>query len=116
MIGPIGAKRIAKFVAEHPNKIETWYLAGNCISTADFRFLATAFISSPAITNIWLKRNPLGSNAASALVELITRTPHLRTLDLDQTELGDAGVAELFSGLAAKDLHDLPLRNIYLNG
>ena len=40
----------------------------------------------------------------------------LRTLDLDQTELGDTGVAELFSNLARSNIPNLPLRNIYLNG
>lgn len=116
MIGPVGATRIASFVIKHPDKIETWYLAGNCIDTSSFKTLATAFITSPSITNIWLKRNPLGPKSIAALVELITRTPHLRTLDLDQTELSDAGVAELFAGLAEKNLPGLLLRNLYLNG
>ena len=40
----------------------------------------------------------------------------LRTLDLAQTELGDIGVAELFSDLAQSNIHNMPLRNIYLNG
>ena len=75
-----------------------------------------AFITSPSITNIWLKRNPLGPGSANSLVELITRSRKLRTLDLDQTELGDIGVGLLFFGLTTKNLPDLPLRHIYLSG
>lgn len=45
----------------------------------------------------------------------ITQTPNLRTLDLDQTELSDEGVAQLFYFLASQKQGALPLRNIYLN-
>jgi len=99
IIGPIGARQIAAFIKDFPERMDTWYLAGNCIYGISLSLLVDAFITSPAVTNIWLKRNPLGSNAASDLFRLITETPNLRTLDLDQTKLSDAGVAELFSRL-----------------
>ena len=114
MIGPVGARLISDFVLAHPNRMETWYLAGNCIDLAGFERLVSAWTTSTSITNIWLKRNPLRPKASTALHDLITRTPNLRTLDLDQTELGDEGVAHLFSLLAN---HHSPtsLRHIYLN-
>lgn len=62
--------------------METWYLAGNCIDTASFSILVDSMVKSPAITNVWLKRNPLGSAAADDVFRLITQTPNLRTLDL----------------------------------
>lgn len=117
IVGPVGAKAIADFIRVFPDKFETWYLAGNCIDGASFSSLVDAMVQSPAITNVWLKRNPLGPGAAKDVFRLISETPNLRTLDLDQTELGDDGVAELFAMLAdhaAKKT--LPLRNIYLNG
>jgi Ran GTPase-activating protein (RanGAP) involved in mRNA processing and transport len=117
IIGPIGARSIADFVHDFPERINTWYLAGNCIDGKSLSLLVDAFTNSPAVTNIWLKRNPLGSNSASDLFRLITETPNLRTLDLDQTELGDTGVADLFSRL--EDLDDtksVALTNLYLNG
>ncbi|KAK4549895.1 hypothetical protein LTR36_005196 [Oleoguttula mirabilis] len=93
IIGPTGAKAIASFIDEYPDRFETWYLAGNCIDTAGFSTLVDSLVTTKAVTNVWLKRNPL---------------------DLDQTLLGDAGVAELFSSLA--DLNkQLALRHIYLN-
>ncbi|CAI6093467.1 unnamed protein product [Clonostachys chloroleuca] len=119
IIGPSGAAAIAKFIHDLPGQIETWYIAGNCINGASFTPLVDALITSPAVRQVWLKRNPLGSGAAHDLFRLITQTENLNTLDLDQTELGDAGVAELFTELAAykgPDGFKLPLRNMYMNG
>lgn len=114
IIGPYGAKCIAEFLELYPDRMETWYLAGNCINAASFRLLVNKWISSTSVTNIWLKRNPLGSTVASDLFNLITQTTNLHTLDLDQTELGDASLVELFIALAD---HNKPiaLRHIYLN-
>ncbi|KAK4992427.1 hypothetical protein LTR50_001186 [Elasticomyces elasticus] len=113
IIGPTGAKAIARFVDKYPNRMQTWYLAGNCIDAASFDLLVDSIIKSPATTNIWLKRNPLGRRAASDVYRLISQTLNLRTLDLDQTELGDDGVAELFALLTGGK--HVPLRNIFLN-
>ena len=114
IIGPTGVEAIASFIEQHPTRIETWYLGANRISATTFPRLATAMLTSPIITNIWLKRNPLGPSSAPHLFNLITKCPNLRTLDLDQTELGDEGVANLFS-LLVNHNRPLPLRNIYLN-
>jgi hypothetical protein len=119
IIGPKGAREIAAFISEFPNRIDTWYLAGNAMHGPAFSELVDAMVKSPAVTNIWLKRNPLGAKGNNQVVNdvfrLITETPNLRTLDLDQTELGDAGVTELFERLLA---HEAPnkLENLYLNG
>lgn len=120
IIGPSGARAIAEFVAELPDRMDTWYLAGNCISATGLRVLVDALVRSPAVTSVWLKRNPLGADAAHDVFRLITGAPNLHTLDVDQTELGDRGVAQLFTELAAYrppvEGAKLPLRNIYLNG
>ena len=116
IIGPVGAKAIAEFIEQFPERFETWYLAGNCIDGASFQVLVNAMGKSSAITNVWLKRNPLGPGAAGDVFRLVTETPNLRTLDLDQTELGDAGVAELFGSLAEHvPKTPLALRHVYLN-
>ncbi|KAF2829002.1 leucine rich repeat protein [Ophiobolus disseminans] len=114
IIGPSGAKCIADFLKEFRNRMDTWYLAGNCIDGPSLRLLVDEWVNSTSVTNIWLKRNPLGPAAAGDIFQLVTQTDNLRTLDLDQTELGDAGVTELFNKLA---VHDRPiaLRHIYLN-
>ncbi|KAM0717740.1 hypothetical protein Q7P37_007592 [Cladosporium fusiforme] len=114
IIGPTGAAAIASFIEEFPDRFETWYLAGNCIDAASFAWLVDSMVKSPIITNVWLKRNPLGPSSARHVFRLITQSPSLRTLDIDQTELGDEGVAELFSLLSDHD-QALPLRHLYLN-
>ncbi|OHE91264.1 leucine rich repeat protein [Colletotrichum orchidophilum] len=121
IIGPVGAQEIARFIRDFPERMDTWYLAGNCIDATSFRVLVDALVDSDAVTNVWLKRNPLGPAAAADVFRLITQTKNLRTLDLDQTELGDAGIAELFRRLTAFSCavpgrKKLPLRNLYLNG
>ncbi|KAL8653498.1 MAG: hypothetical protein Q9226_003830 [Calogaya cf. arnoldii] len=115
IIGPTGVLKIVVYLLNKPNQMETWYLAGNCIDSAAFEDLATYFTRSSTITNIWLKRNPLTSKSVPDLFKLITETQHLRTLDLDQTELSNAGVAELFDRLAVDGRPNLPLRHLYLN-
>ncbi|KXJ90308.1 hypothetical protein Micbo1qcDRAFT_227500 [Microdochium bolleyi] len=118
IIGPIGARAIADFIQDFPDNMDTWYLAGNCIDGAGFKILVDAMVKSKSVTNIWLKRNPLGAGAAKDLARLLTGVENLRTLDLDQTELGDEGAAELFSTLAAHvsaDGRPLALRILYLN-
>ncbi|KAM5351835.1 hypothetical protein ACJ41O_004558 [Fusarium nematophilum] len=119
IIGPVGAREIASFIEDLPDRMDTWYLAGNCIDGPSFKILVDAMIKSEAVTNIWLKRNPLGPDASEDVYRLITGVKNLRTLDLDQTQLGNRGVADLFDRLAAHEMPEgasLPLKHIYLNG
>lgn len=117
IIGPVGAQAIADFIADRPSQMETWYLAGNCINAPAFRTLVDAMVEHDdgTIRNVWLKRNPLGVDSAADVARLIKGCRNLRTLDLDQTELGDEGVAAIFSSLA-QHTGPLALRNIYLSG
>ncbi|KAJ7022759.1 hypothetical protein C8F04DRAFT_971120 [Mycena alexandri] len=112
VISTTGARRIAKFIADHPERIETWYLAGNHIRAPGFQLLVDAMVNSPRITNVWLKRNPLTPDSIDNVVRLITQTSNLRTLDLDNTELGNEGVARIMTELTGRDV---PLRHLYLN-
>ncbi|KAJ7498521.1 hypothetical protein FB451DRAFT_1202165 [Mycena latifolia] len=112
VISTTGARRIAKFITDHPNRIETWYIAGNHIRAPGFQLLVDAMVTSPRITNVWLKRNPLTPDSVDNVVRLIAQTPNLRTLDLENTELGDEGVARIMAELTGQDV---PLRNLYLN-
>lgn len=119
IIGPVGAREIASFVDEFPDRIDTWYLAGNCIDGPSFNILVDSLTRSEAVTNVWLKRNPLGHDAANDVSRLVIQAANLRTLDLDQTELGDAGVATVFrslSGNVPANGDKLALEHIYLSG
>lgn len=112
IISGTGADRIARFIEKHPERIETWYLAGGHINALGMRKLVPAMVTSKRITNVWLKRNPLGVDNADMLVDLVHLTENLRTLDLENTELGDRGVAAFFHSLRGKKTS---LRNIFLN-
>lgn len=113
IIGPAGCRRISKFLKAYPDKMKTWYLAGNCIDADGFALMVPGLVESP-VENIWLKRNPLGLTSVLNLAYLIKNCKTLRTLDLDQTELGDEGVAYLFNELANKS-ERTSLQHIYMN-
>jgi Ran GTPase-activating protein (RanGAP) involved in mRNA processing and transport len=112
IISATGCYAIASFIKEKPDQMETWYLAGNHIKPEGFEHLVDAMVASSSITNVWLKRNPLGPSAVSSLTRLITETRNLRTLDLENTELGDEGVARLFTNLKGKTI---ALKNVFVN-
>jgi NLR family CARD domain-containing protein 3 len=118
LIGPRGARALADFIKDHPNKIETWYLAGCCIDAPSFRLFVDQIINSSVCHSIWLKRNAFTSAAADDMGRMIIRMSGLKTLDLEQTQLGDAGAARLFNLLSAhitSNGHPLSLETIYLN-
>ncbi|KAF3938943.1 hypothetical protein ABW19_dt0201771 [Dactylella cylindrospora] len=122
IIGPDGAHAIAKFLEKRPNAMRTWYLAGNCIDTESFSILVDAMSKSKVVENVWLKRNPLGPGSHEALFKLLSQLPRLRTLDLDQTDLGDDCVAKVFEKLSDHFSDFLPiappspLHSLYMNG
>jgi NLR family CARD domain-containing protein 3 len=104
--------------------METWYMAGNHIKTEGFQLMVKAMVTSSSITNVWLKWNPLGPSTVKHLVKLILETKNLQTLDLENTELGDAGITALFGELTykitgLKNIYPITeliaLKNIFLN-
>ncbi|KAF9343337.1 hypothetical protein BGX26_005896 [Mortierella sp. AD094] len=111
-ISTTGAKRIAEFIHRHPDRMETWYLAGCHITPHGLSLLIPEMITSSTITNLWFKRNPFGPNSASLLAELVLQTKHLRTLDLETTELGDEGTQRFIDDICG---HTTSLRHLYLN-
>ena len=117
IIGPTGAKAIAEFIHAHPQKIETWYLAGNMIDANGLKGIVESAAGSQVIHSVWLKRNPLGFESAATLLKLIVSCPKLRVLDIEQTLLSDDGVALIFEGLckAIAQGSSISLETIYLN-
>ncbi|KAH8650949.1 hypothetical protein BGZ60DRAFT_388477 [Tricladium varicosporioides] len=111
-ISTTGAKEISDFIAKHPNRMETWYIAGCHITQHGLSLLVPQIIKSSTITNLWFKRNPFGPGSAQLLAELVLYTKNLRTLDLETTELGDQGTADFIEAITGKPSS---LRNIYLN-
>lgn len=107
-----GAKRIAEFLGKYPDRMETWYLAGCNITQRGLSLLVPGMINSKTITNLWFKRNPFGPNAYTLLADLIVNIVHLRTLDLDNTELGDEGTRLFIDAICGRSV---ALQHLYLN-
>jgi hypothetical protein len=91
VISTTGAHAISEFIEKYPDRIETWYIAGCHITYHGLSLLVPSMIKSPAITNLWFKRNPLGAKSSKLLAQLVLNMSHLRTLDLETVELGDEG-------------------------
>lgn len=107
-----GARRIAEFIRDHPERMKTWYLAGNHIKPAGFCELAQALEGSEVLEQLWLKRNPLGRSSVDSLLRVITTAKKLQILDIDTCEIGDERLVHLFTSLADK-LNTL--ETIYIN-
>jgi NLR family CARD domain-containing protein 3 len=115
MIGPLGVTKIASFISDRPESIETWYLAVNNIDSTSLNKLVGAMLKSPNITSVWLQGNPLLPASSRYLFRLISKSASIRTLDLSQTGLGNFAVGELFFRLAHTN-KPVALRQIYLRG
>ncbi|MFI5530589.1 ribonuclease inhibitor [Kitasatospora sp. NPDC051853] len=91
--------------------VSTLYLGCNGITTGGACRIADQLRASPqAVRALWLKRNPLGDAAG----DLVRAASELRTLDLVQTGLTPAALAELTDALLATDRP--PLERLYLGG
>ncbi len=112
--GDAGAARVAALtglMASDP-PIATWYLAGNAMGPDAARAVAGALEGATHARHVWLKMNPLRAAGAAHFGRLAARNPHIETLDLFNTGLGDAGVAAL---LAAVEGGAAGLRHLYLD-
>lgn len=106
-----GVKALSSLIANSSaGNIETYYLAGNDISGENMEDLCNALLSNNQVKEVWLKRNPLGPLGGLHISRLLAQHNTLVTLDLNNTGLGNEGVAALSSGLAKC----LSVRNLYL--
>ncbi|WP_369199098.1 ribonuclease inhibitor [Streptomyces djakartensis] len=93
-LGDDGAAEVAARSAG--TGVRTLYLGCNGITAAGACRIADHLRASPqAVAGLWLKRNPLGSQAGHAGAELVAAASELRTLDLVQTGLDATGLARL---------------------
>lgn len=78
--------------------VQTLYLGCNAIRGPGVTALARGLAGHPHARALWLKRNPIGEEGLDALLDVLPRT-QLRTLDLTNCALGDAGVARVVRAL-----------------
>ena len=114
VIGNSGARAIADFLASDRSRLTVWYIAGNEIDEAGLKPLCDALVDRPEVEGLWLKRNPLGPGSGPLLAELVRHHEGLRTLDLVNTGLLDAGAAPLLDAIAESTLEHVYLGTIGL--
>lgn len=90
------AKAMAKVMASN-QPIETWYLAGNCVSGEIITTLAQGLKENTIAKALWLKRNPIGSVGATGLNDMLRVNRNLTILDLHNCALFDEGISSLLA-------------------
>lgn len=111
-IGDEGARAVGD-VAAGSRTLEALYLGCNNIGPEGARALGESLVDAPGVTGLWLKRNPIGPAGARHLAGLLRRNQRLRTLDLVNTGLGEAGLQALADALCEGNQG---LRDLYLSG
>ena len=98
-IGNAGAADVAH-LADVNKTFQVLYLGCNKIDALGVAPLAVS-LSAPdsSVTGLWLKRNPVGSDGAQQLAEMLKTNRTLQTLDLVNTRLGPDGLAALADAL-----------------
>ncbi|MCA9643461.1 MAG: aldo/keto reductase [Polyangiaceae bacterium] len=110
--GGEGALAFAGMMQDPALEIETWYLAGNCISGADMGVMARALEHNVHARALWLKRNPLHAEGAAHLGHLLAKNSALCLLDVHNTGLFDEGMQAFADGFLRAD-GALSLRHLY---
>jgi len=98
IIDQAGAEAISSFIRQHRQPIETWYLAGNCLSESGIRLIAEALQEDQHAKALWLKRNPLHQGIVH-IAEMLTHNQNLEILDVDNVGMFDDGCVYLFQHL-----------------
>ncbi|WP_106587049.1 ribonuclease inhibitor [Murinocardiopsis flavida] len=114
-LGDDGATAVAERTSG--TGVQTLYLGCNGITARGAAGIADRLRASPqAVSAVWLKRNPLGSGAGTAVADLVDAAPGLRTLDLVQTGLDPAGLAALVPRVLRAAAAGTPVERLYLGG
>jgi hypothetical protein len=115
LLGPngLGAGGLEAVAGALPDghRIETVYLGCNHIT--DVAPLARRLADDATVTGLWLKRNPIGDAGVVAIAHALRTNPSIRTLDLFNTGVTEAGLARLVEALAARPR---PVERLYLGG
>lgn len=106
-----GGEKIGEFIkTPHVPKIKTWYVAGNDIDANGIKSIAEGLSNDHDAIGLWLKRNPIMSDGAKYIGEMLKHNTTLEVLDLFNCGLLDKGIEEIFSGM----LQNRTLKHIFL--
>lgn len=99
-IGDAGAGAVAELLSVN-RTLEVVYLGCNGIRDTGAERLTAAVADNPAVTGLWLKRNPIGPGGLRAVANLARGGAAVRVLDLVNTCPGEPAVGEVVSALCA---------------
>lgn len=115
VVGDEGAKKIASLMRDGPKaSIQTFYLAGNCITEKGTAELASSLATNQQVESLWLKRNPLKAQGVMHIAKMLETNTSVHTLDLVNVGMLDEGAKYLFDSL--KKNHTLRTLYIDANG
>jgi Ran GTPase-activating protein (RanGAP) involved in mRNA processing and transport len=112
VIGSVGGRSIAEFLnSPHKSQIKTWYLAGNELTSDSIRLISNALKNDNCCEALWLKRNPVKSEGAFHLGEMLKENKKIKILDLHNCGILDEGVKYVVKALKKNNT----VRHIYLD-
>ena len=95
--------------------LKTLYLAGNCIDAEIMERLGKVMECNEVCDSLWLKRNPIGSDlGAKAVGRMLKHNKRLQVIDLHNTGLLDAGIANMVTEMSDADIQGSSLKHIHL--
>jgi diketogulonate reductase-like aldo/keto reductase len=111
----ISANAVASLMRDKTQLIETYYLAGNMISSIGLKILCDALQDNTHVKAFWLKRNPLLPASGVYLAELLSKNKTIEVLDLNNTGLLDEGVINFCNYFVDNKTQSTSLKHIYLD-
>mmetsp|Transcript_47862 Transcript_47862/g.112999 ORF Transcript_47862/g.112999 Transcript_47862/m.112999 type:complete len:1463 (+) Transcript_47862:116-4504(+) len=110
----IAGKRVLREEGDGTTRVQpavkVWYIAGNRLTADGLRPVLEALQTDDFVTQLWLKRNPLGSSVGVDLASMLQRNTCLQVLDLTNCALLDHGLDLLCPGMRANST----LQHLYL--
>ena len=111
-IGDEGVEDVATLV-ERRAGLEIAYLGCNGIGPAGAMLLSRSLRGDTRLTGLWLKRNPVGPEGAREIAAMLRVNQTLRVLDLVNTGLDTAALAEISDALCEDNR---TLERLYVGG
>jgi diketogulonate reductase-like aldo/keto reductase len=106
----LGVTALSKLITDNTLDIQTWYLAGNCITEIGVEIISSALQINKRANALWLKRNMVGETGTLYLKNMLNVNKTLECLDLNNCGLMNRGLENLCNGL-----NNTTLKHLYLD-
>lgn len=96
---------IAKFIQSGKSQIRSWYIAGNDLTEEGIHPICESLKLDTFVQQLWLKRNPLHTNGAYRVANMLSANTTLSVLDLTNTAILDNGAMAILWNLPSNLQH-----------